>query len=219
MSAKERRKPLSDEEYAKRIEDAFLTHMAENDGDMPTVETVRKWAPSSNSRLCPAVRAVRSRLMAVQTKLNAMPDIPQELSLAHEQALKEVWARAREYQSAEISDLKRGQAAKDDLHRIEIDEMQKVVEIVEESEKATQHALEVVEASLLQVSEELVETAQKLAATHARLEERDAILEMLASKLQSVDPETAPKKKALARAKLLQRWPTNRWKPMICSAS
>ena len=96
--------------------------------------------------------------------------------------------------------------------------MQKVVEIVEESEKATQHALEVVEASLLKISEELVEIAQKLAATHARLEERDEILEMLASKLQSVDPEAAPKKAALARARLPQRWPTNRWKPMICSA-
>ncbi|MDG2453309.1 MAG: hypothetical protein P8M63_10820 [Paracoccaceae bacterium] len=104
------------------------------------------------------------------------------------------------------------------MHRIEIDVMQKVVEIVEESEKATQHALEVVEASLLKISEELVEIAQKLAATHARLEERDAILEMLASKLQSVDHEAAPKKAALARARLPQRWPTNRWKPMICSA-
>jgi hypothetical protein len=109
----------NDTDLERRVEAAILEHMARHDGAMPTINALNLSIKTSNSRLCPAARAVKMRLMAVQTKLASMQDIPDALTLAHEQVLKEMWAKAREYQNEEIVDLKRSQTARDAMHRDE----------------------------------------------------------------------------------------------------
>ena len=105
----------------RQIQTAVLAYMAENDGQMPTVAKVHETVKGSYRELTPAVRLVKERLLATQTRLANMPDIPDDLRLAHEQQLRDMWARTRDLQNGEIMDLRRAQAAKDDGHRHDID--------------------------------------------------------------------------------------------------
>lgn len=186
----------ADPDLERRVEAAILEHMAQHDGVMPTINTLNLTIKTSNSRLCPAVRAVKTRLMAVKTKLASMPDIPDALTLAHEQTLKEIWAKAREYQNEEIVDLKRSQSARDALHRDEVSEMQDVIGLVEASEKAAIARAETAEAALVQMQKALAETEAALTATEARLSEQDKILALFAAKMAPEQSADAPKASA-----------------------
>ncbi|MBB5721166.1 hypothetical protein FHS72_000773 [Loktanella ponticola] len=185
------------------MEKAILAYMAAHDNQMPTIAELNRTIGTSNSRLCPAAKVVKTRLAAVQTKLASMPDIPEELSLSHEQALKAIWAKARSYQTAEIEDLKRSQAAKDEMYRNEIREMQEVIELVEAAEqKATQTAQETADA--LDASQKsLAETQAALIAAEARLAEQDKFVKLLAEKFspEAADEKTEEAKPSSRRTK------------------
>jgi ribosomal protein L17 len=189
----------ADPDLERRVEAAILEHMAQHDGAMPTINALNVTIKTSNSRLCPVVRTVKARLMAVQTKLSSMPDIPEALTLAHEQALKEMWAKAREYQNEEIVDLKRSQAARDAMYRDEVGEMQDVIFVVETSEKAAHVRADTAEADLAATQKELEATRAALAAVKARLDEQDKILALFAARMApepSGDEPKAPTRKA-----------------------
>lgn len=159
---------------------AVLTFMAENEGQMPTVQQVRETVRVSFTQLCPAVRLVKDRLLATQTRLANMPEIPDDLRLAHEQQLKDMWGRTRELQNGEIIDLRRSQAAKDNEHRKDIEEAQTVIGIIEarcEQETKRADASAVENADL---RDQLEAALTALAAANARLAERDAIFAMFA---------------------------------------
>lgn len=169
-----------DPDLLRKTQTAVLAFLAENDGRMPTVQQVRETVKVSFTQLCPAVRLVKDRLLATQTRLANMPDIPEDLRLAHEQQLKDMWARTRELQNAEIMDLRRLQITKDDNHRKEIEEAQTIITIVEarceqETKKANACARDNAE-----LQKQLEAALMALASANARLDERNAILAMFA---------------------------------------
>jgi hypothetical protein len=188
--------PAADSDLERRIEAAILEHMAQHDGAMPTINALNLTIKTSNSRLCPAVRAVKTRLMAVQTKLASMQDIPDALTLAHEQVLKEMWAKAREYQNEEIVDLKRSQTARDAMHRDEVSQMQDVIVMVEAAEKAAISRADATEANLAATQKAFEDTRAALVAAEARLAEQDKILALFAAKVTPEPPADEPKTSA-----------------------
>ncbi|TMM54111.1 hypothetical protein [Sulfitobacter sabulilitoris] len=183
----------ADPDLERRVEAAILEHMAQHDGAMPTINALNVTIKTSNSRLCPAVRAVKTRLMAVQTKLASMPDIPEALTLAHEQVLKEMWAKAREYQNEEIVDLKRSQTARDAMYREEVGEMQDVIVLVEAAEKNALVRAEQAEITLEATRKALEDTRAALMAAEARLAEQDKILALFAVKVAQEPSGDEPK--------------------------
>ena len=188
----------SDFDLERRVEAAILEHMAQHNGAMPTINALNVTIKTSNSRLCPAVRTVKTRLMAVQTKLSSMPDIPEVLTLAHKQSLKEMWAKAREYQNEEIVDLKRSQSARDAMYRDEVAEMQEVIVLVEASERAATAQAEAAVAALTATQKALDETQAAFAGAEARLSEQDKMLALFAARIApeaSDDTLKAPARK------------------------
>ncbi len=74
----------SAQERFQKVERAVVQFIEENNGKMPSVETVRALVGGgSNRELCPVVRDVKQKLMALQTKLATMPEIPEELTFSH----------------------------------------------------------------------------------------------------------------------------------------
>jgi hypothetical protein len=192
--------PSTNAELEQNVEHVMLAHMAQNDGRMPTINQINSEVRTSNTRLCPIVQVVKARLMATQTKLASMPEIPEDLSLAHDQALKDIWAKAREFQNEEIVDLKRSQSAKDAMYREEVAQMQDVIEAVEVAEKAAALRAEVAEKALAGAQTALAETRAALIAVEARCAEQERIFEMLAQKLPSVASD-APAKVSARKTK------------------
>lgn len=190
----------NDADLLRRTEAAILAFMAKNDGKMPTQQIINESVGTSFTRLGPAVRQVKDRLLATQTQLANMPDIPDELRLANDQMLKDLWAKTRELQNGEIVDLRRAQIAKDDEYRRDRDETQGIIEMLEGRCNDETSRADAAETALEEMREELVETVKALATAGARLSERDSILELLGAKAASPagDEET---KKPGARAK------------------
>jgi uncharacterized coiled-coil protein SlyX len=181
--------PAPDPEFVDRVEKFIIAHMAANDGSMPTRPQISKGVKASNTKVCPAARIAMDRILSIQTQLANMPEIPDELRAAHEHALKEIWAKAREFQQAEIVDLKRGQEAKDARHRREQEDLEQLVysleERAEQAERRAVHAEEII----AQQHEHITKLSEALAAAEARLEEREAILKILGQSLPKADHE------------------------------
>jgi len=171
--------PEIDTDLLRRTETAVHKFMAENGGKMPTQHQVNEGVGTSFTRLGPAFRLVKERLLSTQTRLANMPEIPDDLRLAHQQMLKDMWARARELQNGEIVDLRRTQSAKDENHRNELAEMQEIVAHIEadrDREKARAIAAEELADDL---RDRLDAALTELADANSRLSERDAIFAML----------------------------------------
>lgn len=171
--------PKIDPDLLRRTETAILAMMAENGGRMPTQQAINERVKTSFTRLGPAVHAVKTRLLATQTKLANMPEIPDDLRLAHEQMLKDLWARTRDLQNGEIVDLRLAQAAKDESHRQDMVERQEVVALIERSRDEETARADAAEAECAELREQLKTATAELAAATARLAERDAIFAML----------------------------------------
>jgi hypothetical protein len=191
--------PSTDAELARSVERVIVAHLARNDCKMPTINQINAEVRTSNTRLCPIVQAVKARLMATQTKLASMPDIPEDLSLSHEQALKDIWAKAREFQNEEIVDLKRSKSAKDAMYREEVAEMQEVIEVIETAEKTAVLRAEVAEKVLAGSQTVLADTQAALIAVKAHCAEQERIFEVLALNRPSAateEPTKTPTRKA-----------------------
>lgn len=169
-----------DPDLLRRTETAILAYMAENDSKMPTQQKVNEIVRTSFSRLGPAFRAVKERLLATQTRLANMPEIPEDLRLAHEQMLKDLWARTRDLQNGEIVDLRRAQAAKDESHREDMTQSQTIIALVETDRDQERAKADAAEAECAELREQIKTATTELAAANARLAERDAIVAMFA---------------------------------------
>jgi hypothetical protein len=185
--------PSTDAEFERSVERVMVANMAKNNGRMPSIQQINAEVRTSNSRLCPMVRVVKARLMATQTKLASMPDIPEELSAAQDQILKEMWAKARGFQNEEIVDLKRSQSAKDAMYREEVAEMQEVIEVIETAEKTAVLRAEIAEKVLVDAQTALADTQAALIAVKARCAEQERIFEVLALNLPSAATEEPTK--------------------------
>lgn len=169
-----------DPDLLRRTETAILALMAENDGKIPKYDVINERVKTSFTRLGPAVRAVKERLLATQTKLANMPDIPDDLRLAHDQMLKDLWTRTRDLQNGEIVDLRRAQAAKDESHREDMTQSQEIIALVEKNREQETTRADAAEAECAELREQLQTATRELAAANARLAERDAIVAMFA---------------------------------------
>lgn len=176
-----------DPDLLRRTETAILALMAENDGKIPKYDVINEKVKTSFTRLGPAVRAVKTRLLATQTKLANMPEIPEDLRLLHDQMLKDLWARTRDLQNGEIVDLRRAQAAKDESHREDMVESQEIIALVETDRDQERARADAAEAECAELREQLKTATTELAAANARLAERDEILAMLASQRNTED--------------------------------
>lgn len=187
-----------DPDLLRRTEVAVLKFMAETDGKMPTQQQVNEVVRTSFTRLGPAFRAVKERLLATQTRLANMPEIPDDLRLAHEQILKDMWARTRELQNGEIVDLRRAQAAKDECHRHDTTEMQEIIAQIEAERDREMARAVAAEKEVADQRDQLDAALTELAAANARLAERDAIFAMLMSRaapdVDSDEPEAVSAK-------------------------
>ena len=76
--------PIVDNHLEQLVKKAILAYMAANDDAIPTIAELNQTKATSTSKLCTATKAVKSRIVVVQSKLVAMPDIPEELSLPHD---------------------------------------------------------------------------------------------------------------------------------------
>ena len=178
-----------------KVERAVLQFMDQNNGKQPSVEIVRSMlGGGSNRDLCPVVKKVKQKLMALQTRLGTMPDIPEELVLAHSQALKEMWAKTREFQTVEITDLKRAQQARDAMHAEEVHELYAIIATLEVDGEALLARAEAVEGQLEAARNKLDAMKDALDAAQARLAERDEIMAMLAAS------KAAPREQAAKKA-------------------
>lgn len=171
-----------DPDLLRRTEAAVLAFMAENGGKMPTQQQVNAAVRTSFSRLGPAMRAVKERVLATQTKLANMPEIPDDLRLAHEQMLKDLWARTRELQNGEIVELRRAQAARNESHRQDAIEAQEIITLLEAERDREIARAEAAETACADLRERLDAALTELAAANARLAERDAIFSMLVAR-------------------------------------
>lgn len=196
--------PTIDPDLLRRTEAAILAYMAEHDGQMPTQQKVNETVRTSFSRLGPAFRSVKERLLATQTRLANMPEIPDELRIAHEQMLKDLWTRTRDLQNGEIVDLRRAQAAKDDSHRKDMTETQAIIALVEMERDGEAARAEAAETENATLREKLEGAVTELAAATARLSEREHILAILMSAgglrddvaEKAADPKTTEKQTA-----------------------
>lgn len=178
-----------------KVEKAVLQFMDQNNGKLPSVEIVRSMiGGGSNRDLCSVVKEVKQKQMALQTKLGTMPDIPEELVLAHSQALKEMWAKTREFQTAEITDLKRAQQARDAMHAEEVHELYAIIATLEVDGEALLARAEAAEGQLEATRKKLDAMKDALAAAQARLAEREDIMAMLAAS------KAAPREQAAKKA-------------------
>ncbi|THH35713.1 hypothetical protein E4Z66_11535 [Aliishimia ponticola] len=184
-----------DPDLLRRTEAAILSFMAENNGKMPTQQQLNETVKTSFTRLGPAARAVKDRLLATQTKLANMPEIPDDLRLAHEQMLKDLWARTRDLQNGEIVDLRRAQAAKDDSHRQDMVEMQGIIGLLEAARDQEVARADAADVECADLRNRLEAATTELAAANARLAERDAIFAML-SPFRNTEDETGEDAKA-----------------------
>ena len=164
----------------RRTETAILDFMAHNEGTMPTQSQINEQVKTSYSRLGPAVRTVKARLLEAQTKLANTPDIPGDLLRMHHQMLKDLWARTRELQNGEIVDLRRAQAMKDDERHREMAESQQIIEMIEQEKDRQSARAEAAEADAVSLRELLQVARTELADAKSRLSEREAIFAMLA---------------------------------------
>ena len=171
-----------DPDLLRRTEVAILALMAENNGKIPKYDVINEKVKTSFTRLGPAVRAVKERLFAVQTKLANMPEIPEDLRLLHDQMLRALWTSTRDLQNGEIVDLRRAQAAKDESHREDMTQSQEIIALVEMSRDQETVRADAAEVELAELRQQLETTRLDLAAANARLAERDAIFAMLAAR-------------------------------------
>ncbi|MGB3626009.1 MAG: DNA-binding protein [Henriciella sp.] len=188
--------PGLDQDYLRRTETAILAFMAENEGKMPTLPQVHAEVKGSYTKLCPAVRAVKQRLLATETRLANTPEIPDELRLIHEQQLKEMWTKARALQNDEIVDLRRSQAAKDERHRNDMAEAQEVIAIVEAGRNGECKRADEAEATVIELQEKLNVAEKALAEANARLAERESLFAMLSSMQRPADDGQTGSKEA-----------------------
>ena len=170
-----------DPDLLRRTESAILDYMEKHEGKMPTQHEVNETVKTSFTRLGPAIRAVKTRLFATQTKLANMPEIPEDLRQAHEQMLKELWARTRELQNGEIVELRQAQAEKDRTYQREVADLEQVISLIEGAQKRECERADAVEAECKKLREQLEEVTAELAQARGRLAERDFILRMLPS--------------------------------------
>lgn len=189
--------PERDEDLLRRTEAAFLAFLAENDGKMPTQQHINAIVRTSFTRLGPAFRAVKERLLATQTRLSAMPEIPDELRLAHDQMLKELWARAKTVQDGEISDLRRAQAARDERNQDDLRQLHEIVAQIEAERDETEGRAAAAEKVVAELHERLDTALTELVAATARLAEREAIVALLLPgvAMASADPQEAAQPK------------------------
>lgn len=169
-------------ELFQKVERFFVQYMEQNNDRMPSVAKVRDGiGGGSNRDLCPVVREVRHKLESLQTRLGAMSRIPEDLVRAHEQMLKEIWAKTCELQTVEIADLKRAQQARDALHDQEIQELYAIISTLELEGEVLLARAEAAEARLRADAQTLHAMTEALATAQARLAEREEIMAMLAA--------------------------------------
>ncbi|MZR14327.1 hypothetical protein GQE99_15010 [Maritimibacter sp. DP07] len=169
----------SDADFEARVESAILTLRAENDGKMPTNAQLNELVRTSFRKLCPVRRRVAERLLAVDTRLAQMPEIPEELRLANEEALKAMWAKTRELQNDEIVDLKRLMQARQEEHRTTTQDLEAIIAGLEDSlEEARAKASD--DAKTIEaLRAELEDVTGRLNDADARLAERENLMHML----------------------------------------
>ncbi len=184
-----------DPDLLRRTEAAILDYMEKHEGKMPTQAQVNETVKTSFTRLGPAIRTVNARLVATQTKLANMPEIPDDLRQAHEQLLKDLWARTRELQNGEIVELRQVQAEKDRASKQAILELEEVIGIIEAALICETKRADAAEADCFELRRRLEEVTAEVTQANARLAERDFIMGMFTPKpteLADVDKTRKP---------------------------
>jgi DNA repair exonuclease SbcCD ATPase subunit len=169
----------SDADFEARVESAILKLRAENDGKMPTNKELNELVRTSFRKLCPARRKVAERLLAVDTRLAQMPEIPEELRLANEEALKAMWAKTRELQNDEIVDLKRLMQARQEEHRNTTEDLEAIIASLEDNLEEAKAKASDDEKTIDELRAELEDVTGRLNDAEARLAERENLMHML----------------------------------------
>ncbi|MCB1356093.1 MAG: hypothetical protein KDK53_06195 [Maritimibacter sp.] len=191
-------------EFEARVESDLLKLRNSNGGRMPTNEELNTLVRTSMSRLCPVRRKIVDRLLTLDTKLAHMPEIPEELRLANDEALKAMWAKTRDLQNEEIVDIKRVMRARDEENRRSIEDLEGIIARLEsERDEAREQAEESAEL-VAELQVELAETKAGLSNADARLAERDEMMKLMRAVAPSdtVGGEPADKKRPAARTKV-----------------
>lgn len=191
-------------EFEARVESDLLKLRHANGGRMPTNEELNTLVRTSMSRLCPVRRKIVDRQLALDTKLAHMPEIPEELRLANDEALKAMWAKTRDLQTEEIVDLKRGMRARDEENRRSIEDLESIITRLERERDEAREQAEETAALVAELTEDLAETRAGRSSAEARLAERDEMMKLMRG-VASPDPvgdEPADKKRPAPRNKV-----------------
>ena len=166
-------------ELIERVRQVYLPFRAKNPGQRYPRKALNAIIRTSYGPLCAAAAIVEAELDAVETRLAAMPEMPEDLRLAQEQFLKELWVRTRELGATEAAAARRLAEEAEQRRAVETAEAHDLMGMLEsERDDALQRA-EGAEKALDEAREEVARLSSEMALAQARLEERDAILAML----------------------------------------
>lgn len=167
------------QELIRRVEKACLAFRAENPGERYRRADLNKVIKTSFGPLGRAARIVAERLDASEAKLAAMPRMPEDLRLAQEQFLKDLWIRARELGSAEADALRLAARKSEERHRVEMAEAHEIIDELEAERDEARTRAAAVEGTLAECQAETGRLVGELARAEAKLDERTLLMTLL----------------------------------------
>lgn len=200
MPKDEQSKALTEKEVALDQEVELETRkFLEQTGRFPTRPELRQAIKGGSfGPICKSANRVENRLRAEQARMATLPDMPDDLRLQGETALKQFWATAKEHANADLADLRQAQRARDEDHRRLLAETEEVAAELERERDAEAARADAAEAWTKKLEDELAALHDENNALHARLDERQAIFAQLGIKIADRDDQAEPAEKGKA---------------------
>ncbi|MBV7410868.1 DNA-binding protein [Maritimibacter sp. DP1N21-5] len=170
-------------DFETRVEAAFFEFIGKNGGKMPTNSQLNEIVGTSMSRLCPLTRRLKEKHMARETKLSAMSDVPDEIRVAHERLLTDLWIMTRDLQNAELVEMKKALQLQRRDHRAEIDDFETIILDLETLLDVTQGHNAAATQKISELEAQAADLKAQLAEANVRQSERQSLLDELKAAL------------------------------------
>lgn len=179
------------------IEQKIRKHQAENPGTWPTHLKVREMLGGGSLRdINDSMKRVKPAMEAIQTRLSALPETPEELRQQAAALAEAMWAFAKETANKEIADLRRAQDLRDEESRQGMASLEEALGEVETERDAEAERARAAEARVAQQAEAILGHLREIEALKVRLDERSAILAQLGRLGADVGVTVVPKARA-----------------------
>lgn len=185
------------EDLIRRVEAAYLAYRAEHPGKRFRRADLNAVIKTSYGPLCEAANIVEDRLDATETRLAALPEMPEELRLVQEQFLKDLWVRTREIGATEATALRRIADEREARRLADAREAQELMCMLEAERDAAQAEAQASQEAHATLLEEYRRLREEHVIAEARLADREALMEMLHERTARAKPQSTRKPKAI----------------------